>query len=84
MLASKGIVGNMLKWLKEFLYKRKIQVSIEDVLSEALEINMGVPQGSGISTLLFDMILSNIPNLEPVRSKEFADDVTFSVTADTY
>ena len=30
------------------------------------------------------MILSNIPNLEPVRSKEFADNVTFSVTADTY
>ena len=84
MLASKGIVGNMLKWLKEFLAERKIQVSIEDILSDALTINMGVPQGSGISTILFDIILSNIPNLAPVRSKEYADDVTFSVTADTY
>ena len=84
MLASKGIVGNMLRWLKEFLENRKIQVSLEDILSEAMEINMGVPQGSGISTLLFDIILSNIPNLTPVRSKEFADDVTFSVTANSY
>ena len=84
MLASKGIVGTMLRWIKEFLEKRKIQVNIEDIMSEALEVNMGVPQGSGISSLFFDFILSNIPQLAPVRSKEFADDVAFSVTADTY
>ena len=62
---------------------RKIQVNIEDILSEELEIDNGVPQGSGISTLLFDLILSNIPRIHPVKSKEFADDVAFSITADS-
>ncbi|CAL4246665.1 unnamed protein product, partial [Meganyctiphanes norvegica] len=75
--------GNMLGWIKEFLTMRKIQVNIEDILSEELEIDNGVPQGSGISTLLFDLILSNIPRIHPVKSKEFADDVAFSITADS-
>ena len=80
MLAKKGIEGNMLGWIKDFLSGRNIQVSVEDILSEELAINNGLPQGSGISTLLFDIIISNIPNLAPVKSKEFADDVAFSVT----
>ena len=86
MLAKKGLTGIILGWIKNFLTKRKIQVNIEDHLSEEFEIDNGVPQGSGISTLLFDMILSNIPNLniKPVKSKEFADDVAFSVTTKTY
>ena len=85
MLAKKGIEGNMLGWLKNFLTGRKIQVSVEDILSEELEINNGVPQGSGISTILFDIILSDIPVeiLAPAKSGEFADDVAFSVSAGT-
>ena len=85
MLTSKGIKGTMLKWIENFLTGRKIQISIEDKLSDEYEIDNGVPQGSGISTALFDMIISNIPQLKiaPVNSKEFADDVAFSVTSDT-
>ena len=82
-LAEKGIKGRMFRWIRNLLSNRKIQVAIEDVLSSEQEINNGVIQGSGISTILFDIIMSTIPEVEPITSDEFADDIAFCVTADT-
>ena len=51
-----------------------------------MKINNGVIQGSGISTILFDMIMSTIPPaylIDPVTSDEFADDVAYIVTKET-
>ena len=79
-LAQCGIGGKMLTWLEDFLRNRKICTIIEDYISEMLEINQGVPQGSGLSTILFILLLSTLPGVWPVRSKEFADDVSYSYT----
>ena len=76
-MAEKGIHGCMLSWIEDFLSGRKICVQMEDIISESLTINKGVPQGSGISTLLFLFLLSTLPNVEPVNSDEFADDVKY-------
>ena len=81
-----GIKGRMFRWIRSLLSKRKIQVAIEDVLSSEQEISKGVIQGSGISTILFDMIMSTIPSaerLDPVSSDEFADDVAYITAAKT-
>ena len=83
VLADIGIKGNMLSWLISFLSDRKIQVCLENFFSAIYSINQGVPQGSIISPLLFIILLCKLPNIVPVVSKEFADDLVFSVTADT-
>ena len=60
-------------------------MSVEDAISEILKIYRGVPQGSCISSLLFIFLLSTLPKstIKPVKSKEFADDVCYSITAET-
>ena len=83
VLAEKGIGGNMLTWIIRYLTDRKIQVIMEDKYSSTHTINTGLPQGSILSPLLFILLLSTMPNVTPVLSKELADDIAFSVTADT-
>ena len=80
-LATKGIGGKMLTWLEDFLMGRKICVQLEDYISESVCINRGVPQGSGISPILFIMLLTTLPKIDPVKSEEFADDVCYSMTS---
>ncbi|CAL4145460.1 unnamed protein product, partial [Meganyctiphanes norvegica] len=82
-LAELGIKGRMLSWIISFLSNRKIQVILEDQLSSIYAINTGVPQGSILSPILFIILLCTLPELIPVISKEFADDIVFSITADT-
>ena len=82
-LAELGIKGKMFNWIKNLLSNRTIQVAVENILSTVMKINNGVIQGSGISTILFDMIMSTIPPaylIDPVTSDEFADDVAYIVT----
>ena len=83
-LAQIGIGGNMLTFIISFLTDRKIQVLLEDKLSEIYNINCGVPQGSILSPILFIILLSTLPiNIIPVSSNELADDIAFSYTANT-
>ena len=84
-LAKLGIGGKLLSWIEEFLKDRYISTIVEDHISKALKITQGVPQGSGISCILFILLLSTLPyaTLHPVKSKEYADDVAFSFTANT-
>ena len=85
-LAELGVEGTMFKWIRNLLSNRTIQVAIEDILSSEMKINNGVVQGSGISTIVFDMIMSTIPTariLYPATSNEFADDVAYTVTEQT-
>jgi len=79
-LAEAGIGGRLLTWIEDLLKDRLICFSIEDIISELYEINRGILQGSGISTILFILLLRSLPNVTPIRSKEFADDVAYSIT----
>ena len=83
-LAKGGVGGKMLSWIEDFLMDRKICVQMEDIISESVRINKGVPQGSGISTILFILLLSTLPKVDPIKSNEFADDICYSITCDTY
>ena len=81
-LTNMGVKGNMLTWLINFLSDRKIQVILEDKKSDVYNINKGVPQGSGISPLLFIALLTALPITFPLLSEEFADDLAFCITYD--
>ncbi|VDI72395.1 Hypothetical predicted protein [Mytilus galloprovincialis] len=74
-MASLGIRGNMLGWVKDFLSDRTIQVKVNNTYSEIFIIQNGTPQGSCISPTLFNIMVNDISNnLKYCAMSQFADD----------
>ena len=65
----------LLRWISSFLRDRTVKVRILGNTSREIAINYGVPQGSHISSLLFLLYMSKLPELLPkTRRSLFADD----------
>ena len=71
-----GIKGKTLLWMREFLSNRAFKVYFEGHTSEEYKITAGVPQGSILSPLLFNIMLHDIPKTPGISSAEYADDIT--------
>ena len=77
-LNNLGISGRLYDFIKTFLSDRSIVVKVGGSMSDVFHINMGVPQGSVISPILFVVMLHDIhqavskPNF---YLSMFADDV---------
>ena len=78
-----GFRGNCLHYLNNFFKNRRFRVLLEDRHSKQYPINSGVPQGSVLSPLLFNVLLSDLPQSEDAMTFCFADDIAYSVTAKT-
>ena len=79
-LKSIGIKGNALKWFESYLSNRYITVVISNEKSEMRRLNMGVPQGSVLGPILFNIYtteLSRILEKHNVEFKLYADDTQF-------
>ncbi|KAL4126296.1 hypothetical protein QTP88_010518 [Uroleucon formosanum] len=76
LLKNWNIHGNMIIFLTNFLNQRSFQVKIGDLTSNTFVLENGVPQGSPLSTFLFQTAINNLPNTisNPVKSIIFADD----------
>ena len=72
-----GVKGRMLKWIQSFLSNREARVRIGSTLSDSVSLENGTPQGCVSSTLLFLVMMSDIPSQEShgLRTSVFADDV---------
>ena len=71
------ITGSALSWFKSFLSGRTQRVKIGDSLSSSLTILFGVPQGSILGPLLFNLYCSSLPeafSCAGFNSMGYADD----------
>ena len=72
-----GVVGKGLSWFKSYLSSRKQYCRINGVDSNVNDINVGAPQGSCLSPLLFLVYINDLPCI--VKSSKvsmYADDTS--------
>lgn len=67
----------LLKVLLSFLKDRSFQVSVNGCLSERKPIPFGVPQGSVLSPVLYNIFVSDVEMVNDVEYYLFADDTGF-------
>jgi ribonuclease HI len=74
-----GIQGRAWHWIHAFLTDRQLRVVNNGYISQWYPVLAGVPQGSVISPLLFDIYINDITECDPhgnMHQLMFADDVT--------
>ena len=82
-LRHMGMSERSLQWFKSFLAERRQCVFINGQTSEMQRIMLGVPQGSILGPLLFNMYINNLPNAVETRLILYADDAVLVFPAAT-
>ena len=86
-LIQKGINGRLLKWLMAFLSDRKARVKFEGETSDVCDHPYGLPQGSRLSPILFNVFMSDIVQVQDLTDAVdlgvYADDVRVSAFGQT-
>ena len=77
-LSSIGCDSAALQWFTSYLSKREQRVTQKGAVTPWMPISQGVPQGSGLSPLLFNIYVRNLPSSTGSTVIQFADDVTAS------
>ncbi len=75
-LSKMGINGNALKWFKTYLSGRSQKVDIKGNLSEAMQLDISVVQGSILGPILFLCYMNDLYSATALFSDLFADDTT--------
>ena len=70
-----GIRGKILNFLKQYLTNRTFQVRVNNKHSESKTLNKGLPQGSILSPLLFNIMMCDLPTNPNVDILTYADDI---------
>ena len=77
-LRAVGVGGAMLDLLRHYLHDREMRVVHSGQLSAPQKIVAGVPQGSVLGPLLWNIYINDLLNLVP-SARAYADDVTLSL-----
>ena len=73
-LASYGIRGNILRWIKSFLEDRSQIVKVNGTASTSETVISGIPQGSVLGPILFVIYINDLPDELQSHVYLFADD----------
>ncbi len=71
---NQSIPPNFTHFIKQFLNERKFQVRVNNSTSTTRPIEAGVPQGSPLSPILFNLYQADIPKSPQTKISLFADD----------
>ena len=83
-LESLGLSSRSLRWFRSFLADRRQRVLINGELSDCRAVTHGVPQGSILGPLLFNIYVNSLPNaVKNARVILYADDAVLTCTAST-
>jgi len=74
-----GLPTKMMRVLSSFMSDRTIKVRVGNIVSEAISLFAGTPQGSVLSPLLFLIYVNDLPVLPTSNLSQFADDMGFYV-----
>ena len=77
-LSVLGFSKPFLRWLNSYLSDRSHSVQIDDRTSESVNVRFGVPQGSILGPMLFNLCVSDLQDHLPfsIGSFQYADDTT--------
>ena len=78
-LRAKGIQGDLLLLLKDYLRGRTLQVVVNGQASDSLPVEASVPQGSVLGPVLWNVYVDDLLQQLPSVSA-YADDCTLSIT----
>ena len=78
-LHSQGFSKNYLRWVTSYLTERQQFVQIDDVMSNPTNISFGVPQGSILGPVLFNLYVNDLSETfdSTITSHQYADDTSF-------
>ena len=77
-LHGMGFSNTSLKWIISYLTERTHYVQVDDRSSDYTGVNFGVPQGSILGPILFNLYVNDLPDVLPeeIACHQYADDTT--------
>ncbi|CAD6215467.1 GSCOCG00011207001-RA-CDS, partial [Cotesia congregata] len=74
-LKCHGVTGKALNWFQSYLTGRSLQVRVNGYYSKEYEVNSGVPQGSHLGPVLFNIFINDIADNLSSEYLLYADDM---------
>ena len=79
-LSFYGVRGNDLNFIRSYLTNRRQYVNINGSSSGVKNVSVGVPQGSVLGPLFFNIFINDICSISTAKKILFANDAVFYIT----